>query len=187
MSWAMITITPLPRNLDSVKAPSESTKQSSMPIRMPGMASGISMSRNSLPARGAEIERRLARVVRHLRNAQKHREQHERQIDVDDAEQHGRHGVERGCRCRRRTPNQAAIREAPLVEEQHPAHAGGCSRRRTAAPTIRSVSRLAPAALDRRSSIGERIADHQQDRRRSAARAAATSRTRCRSRWTIST
>ena len=87
MSWVIGMIFWPPSTLASAMAPTASTKVSRKPMMMPGMESGSSTSRKTCQRRGAEIAGGLARLVRHHGDAERHREQHEGQVDVDHAEQ----------------------------------------------------------------------------------------------------
>ena len=74
-----------------------------------------------LQPRGAEIARGVDQVARHQRQAEGHREQHERQVDVDHAE-HDHAGREQDLRpADAEHTLECAVEHAALDEEQDPA------------------------------------------------------------------
>jgi hypothetical protein len=75
----------------------------------------------NLPARGAEIEGGFASLRRHHADPKRHGKQHERNVNVDHAEDDGGAGEQQALRLPAGERFDSAEQHAVLDEEQHPA------------------------------------------------------------------
>ena len=131
-----------------------------------------------LPAARAEVGRGLARIVRHHRDAEREREQHERQVDIDHAEEDRAGGEQHALRLDPEERLERAEEHAVLDQEQHPAVEAHVLRHEQRDDEEQRHQRR-PAAEDPDQAVGHGIGDDDQDQHGRRRRGRATRGARC--------
>ena len=114
------------------------------------------------PAARAEIEGGFARVFRHIGEAEENRKEHEGEVDIDDAEDDRRHGIDQAARAHTDQRVQAAVEKAAFVEKKHPALKTDVLGNKKGGNDQEGEEIGAPAANALQGS-GQRVADQEQD------------------------